>query len=397
VDFSLTKEQTELVERASAAGLEWRKFANSWDETNKAPLGDVTARMGELGLLGITIPVEFGGLGLTALDYALVVEAVTRSSTTWVAGEPMFRTSGAGATICMMSSNDAVREKYLPEIVSGRAGCSIAITEPDFGSDMSSLETAAVRDGGDFIINGVKRFITGALEDRLYATFVRFDGIAGAKGVGAILVEKDTPGFEMQFGPTFVGSRGVPHGDLQYHDVRVSADNLLFGPGEFARLMKAFNMERLHNGASSLGSAQAALDEILEYSQTRRQFGREIVEFQAVYHELADMHVSIESARYLVYKAAATAEDGKFPLPMEVTLAKYLANQVMYDVSAKSVILHGGQGTTSECFSQRIHRDSLICKVAGGSPQVMRNVIASQLMPNRRFSQRPPGDWVSTK
>jgi butyryl-CoA dehydrogenase len=301
----------------------------------------------------------------------------------------MFRTSGAGASILMMSANDEVRDKYLPDVVAGKAGVAISITEPDFGSDMSSIETTAVPDGDDFIISGEKKYITGAIKDRLYATFVRFDGIPGPRGVGAILVERDTPGLEMQKGPLFVGSRGVPHGELQYHDVRVPAANLLFGPGEFPRLMKAFNMERLHNGASSLGSTQAAFDEALEYTQHRKQFGRDIVDFQSVYHELADMWVSIESARYLVYKAAANAEDGKFPEPLEVTIAKYAANNAMFDVSARSVILQGGRGTESDSFAQRIHRDSLVCRIAGGSPQMIRNVIAHGIMPHRKFPQRP--------
>jgi butyryl-CoA dehydrogenase len=390
MDFELTKEQQALVERAFAAGMEWRKFANSWDTDNKAPLHEVTERMIELGLVGITMPKEYGGLGLTALEYVLIVEAVMRAGTTWVVGEPMFRTSGPGVTMCLSSSNEAVRKKYLPDLVSGRSGAAIAITEPKYGSDMSSLETTAVRDGDEFIINGEKKFITGALEDNLYATFVRFDNIPGARGVGAVLIERGTPGFEMQVGPTYVGSRGIPHGDLQFHNVRIPAENLLFGPGEFVRLMKSFNMERMHNAAASLGCAQAAFDEVLEYTQQREQFGRPIVEFQAVYHDLADMWSSIESARYLVYRAAATAEEGTMPLPEAVTLAKYVANNVMYDVSARAVILQGGHGTTTDCFAQRIHRDSLVCRVAGGSPQVLRNVIAQQLMPHRKFPQRAP-------
>jgi butyryl-CoA dehydrogenase len=390
VDFSLSPQQRELVERATAAGAEWRKYANEWDVANKAPYADVTSRFGELGLLGLMMPAAYGGQDLTALDYALAVEASMRASTTWVTGEPMFRTSGPGATMCLMASSEAVRSKYLRAVVAGRAGVAISITEPDFGSDMSSLETTATRDGDEFVINGVKRFITGAMEDSLYATFVRFDGIPGARGVGAVLVERGTPGFEMQAGPTFVGSRGIPHGDLQYNDVRVPAENLLFGPGEFTRLMKAFNLERLHNAAACLGSAEAAFDEVLEYTQRRRQFGREIVEFQAVYHDIADMWTTIESARYLIHKAASDAEDGKLPEPMDVTIAKYVANNVMFDVSARAVMLQGGQGTTLDSCSQRIHRDSLVCKVAGGSIQVLRNVIAAQLMPHRKFPQRPP-------
>jgi len=389
MDFSLTPEQEQLVERATAAGGEWRKFANEWDIANQAPLHDVTMRFGELGLLALTIPKDYGGQGLTAIDYALAVEASMRASTTWVTGEPMFRTCGPGAIMCVLSGNESVRARYLPDIITGRKGVAISITEPDFGSDMSSLETTAVRDGDEFVITGVKRFITGAMEDSLYATFARFDGIPGARGVGAVLVEKGTPGFEMQPGPMFVGSRGIPHGDLQYNEVRVPAENLLFEPGDFPRLMKAFNLERLHNAAASLGSAEAAFDEVLAYTQSRRQFGREIVEFQAVYHDLADMWTTIEAARYLVLKAAACAEDGMLPLPLDVTIAKYVANNVMFDVSARAVTLQGGNGTTMDSCSQRIHRDSLVCKVAGGSIHVLRNVIAAQLMPDRRFPQRP--------
>ncbi|MDI1289684.1 MAG: acyl-CoA/acyl-ACP dehydrogenase [bacterium] len=390
MDFTLTPLQKELVERATAAGQEYRKFGNEWDQANLAPIEEVTVRMAELGLTGITMPKEYGGLGLSTLEYALIVEAVVRASASWVPGEPMFRTSGPGVSMILMSANEVVREKYLRDVVAGKAGVAISITEPDYGSDMSSIQTTAVPDGNDYIISGEKKYITGAIEDKLYATFVRFDGIPGPRGVGAILVERDTPGLEMQRGPMFVGSRGVPHGEIQYNDVRVTKDNLLIGPGEFPRLMKAFNMERLHNGSSSLGSAAAAFDEVLEYTQQRHQFGRPIADFQAVYHDLADMWTSIEGARYLVYKAAATSEDGKYPNPMEVTVAKYVANNVMYDVTARSVILQGGHGTESDgvSVSQRLHRDSLVCKVAGGSPQVIRNVIAQQLMPDRKFPQR---------
>ena len=290
--------------------------------------------------------------------------------------------------MCMMSPNEAVKKKYLPDIVAGRAGVAISISEPDFGSDMSSLETTAIRDGDEFVITGQKKWITGAIVNSLYATFVRFDETPGARGIGAVLVERGTPGFEMQKGPTFVGSRGVPHGDIQYNDVRVPAENLLFGPGHFGTLMRAFNIERLHNAACSLGSAEAAFDEALAYTQSREQFGRKIVEFQAVYHDLADMWTAIEASRYLLYKAASTTQDGKMPEPMDVTIAKYVANNMLFDVSARCVQLQGAYGTTTESFGQRIHRDSLVNKVAGGSVQVLRNVIAGQLMPDRKFPQR---------
>jgi butyryl-CoA dehydrogenase len=389
LDLDLTPQQHDLVARATAAGLEWRTFANRWDEENEAPFAEVTARMGELGLLGLLMPAEYGGLDLTALDYALVVEALMRSSTIWITAEPTFLASGPGAMMCMMSANDAVRHKYLPGIVAGRDGVAISISEPDFGSDMTSLETTAVLDGQGWVIKGQKKWITGAIVNSLYATFVRFDGIPGSQGIGAIMVERGTPGFEMQRGPTFVGSRGVPHGDLQYNDVRVPKENLLFGPGNFGVLMRAFNIERLHNTACSLGSAEAAFDEALEYAKARRQFGRKIIEFQSVYHDLADMWTQIEAARYLMYQAAISAKDGKLPEPKDVSIAKYVANNMLADVSTRCVLLQGAHGTTTESFAQRIHRDSLVNKVAGGSLQVLLNVIAGYIAPDERFRQRP--------
>ena len=389
MDFELSAEQQDLVTRAAAAGAEWQGFAEEWDRSNYAPIGEVTKRMGELGFLGITIPKEFGGQGRTNVEYTLAVEEITRRATTWIAAEPLFRTSAAGPTICLMSKNHVAKEKFLPRIVTGELGCTIGITEPAHGSDMTSLETTAERRGKEFVLNGEKHLITGAVEDSLYATFVRFDGIPGAKGVGAVMVEKGTPGFDMERGPGFVGSRGIPHGTLRFTDCHVPEENLLFGPGEFADLMKAFNMERLHNAASSIGSSEAVFDATLEYVQTRRQFDREIIEFQAIQHEVAEMWTKIEAARWLVYRAAATSIDGNFPRPMDVTLAKYFSNQVMFDVTSSGVLLHGGIGTTLGCAMQRIHRDCLVYRIAGGSPHVTRNTIASQLMPHRRFSQRP--------
>ena len=170
MDLELTLEQQELVERATSAGNEYRKLANKWDEDNEAPFAEVTARMGELGLLGLLMPKEYGGSDLTALDYALVVEALMRSSTIWICAEPTFLASGPGAMMCMMSPNAAVREKYLPNIVSGTDGVAISISEPNFGSDMTSLETTAVLDGDQYVINGEKKWITGAIVNSLYAT-----------------------------------------------------------------------------------------------------------------------------------------------------------------------------------------------------------------------------------
>ncbi len=387
MDFALTPDQLELQERGRRAGAEWKPFAIQWDTEDTAPLGELTKRMGEHGLLGLTIPKEYGGQDRNVLDYVIAAEAVVRASLSGVPIEPMFRTSAAGPSMLLMADNEAARQKFMTAIVSGERGCALTLTEPDHGSDITFLETSAYRDGDEYVINGKKRFITGAGEDDLYATFVRFDTIPGSKGIGAIMVEKGTPGFEITVNTRYVGSRGVPHGELAFTDCRVPVENLIVREGSFARLMTAFNMERAHNASFALGLAAGAMDETMAYAQQRRQFGRPIAEFQSIYHQIADMWVKIEAARYLLYRAAASALDGKYPEPLTATAAKYFANDVLFHVASAAVEIHGGNGVTTDYHVQRILRDSLVSRIAGGTPSIAKNVIAAQIMPEMRFSQ----------
>jgi len=222
----------------------------------------------------------------------------------------------------ILLGREEVRRQYLPQVVKGELGFAIALTEPDHGSDLTHLEATAVRDGDDYIVNGSKAFITGSGVNELYATFVRFDGIPGPKGVGALIIEADSPGVSSTPGPEFVGDRGIPHGDVHFDDVRVPARNLVAGSGQFGRIMSAFNMERLHNASLCLGLAEAAYDEAVAFAEARHSFGRPIIEFQSVYHALADMWVRLEAQRLLAYRAGATAREGRFPDAHDVTVAK---------------------------------------------------------------------------
>ena len=387
MDFELTPQQEDLQKRARQFGDEFRPYAAEWDINNKVPIDDMTKRAGELGLLAITMPKEHGGQDLSTIEYAVVVEAAMRYSQCWAGGEPMFRTSGAGPSICLMSDNDVPRKKFMPDMIRGDKGCALTLTEPDHGSDITYLETTAVKDGDDYVLNGSKRLITGAMEDELYATFVRLSDTPGAKGIGAIMVEIGTPGFRLEKGPDFVGSRGIPHGDLFFEDCRVPAENLLVKEGQFPRLMTAFNMERLHNGASSLGLAEAAFDEASKYAQERHQFGRPIIEFQAIYHMLADMWVNIEAARMLVFRSADTAIDGKYPQPLDGTVAKLYANEALNFATKAAIQICAGDGVAMTHPVQRIARDAMICMVAGGTHQIVKNVIAGMLFPDRKFKQ----------
>lgn len=387
MDFDLTSEQIALKERAREAGMAWRGKMTAWDRDDVSPYAEIAQSLREAGLLGLTMPVRYGGQGLTALEYVLVVEELFRSSQSWILGEPLFCSTGPGPSMLALAEDERTLEKYMPDVVSARTGCAIALTEPLHGSDLTHLETTAVPDGDDYVINGSKRFITGAPENDLYAVFARFGDLPGAKGIGCLIVEKGTEGLELKKGAEWLGARGLPHGEVHLADVRVPRENLVRGAGGFAQLMTAFNMERLHNSTYSLAFAEVAYDETVAYCEQRKSFGRDIIEFQSTYHALVDMYVSIEAQRMLTYRAAATAIDGVFPRPLESSISKLFGSTMLPSLTLNALVLHGGDGVTMDYPIQRIHRDGVTAMVAGGSPAVLKNSIAAQIFPHRRFPQ----------
>ncbi|BBY80202.1 acyl-CoA/acyl-ACP dehydrogenase [Mycolicibacterium pulveris] len=386
MDFTLTPDQRDLQARAEKLGRSFADQAASWDESDDAPYRELFERVGAEGFLGIAMPTEYGGQGGGAVEYLIVVEALFRYAQSWLPPEPVFCTSGPGPSMLLLG-DDAVKDKYLHDIVAGRRACNIALTEPDAGSALTHLRTTAVRDGDDFIVNGHKSFLTGSNVNDLNATFVRFDEIPGPKGIGAVVVDATVPGVEIRRGPVFIGDRGIHHGEMVLTDVRVPAENVIVGPGQFARLMTAFNLERLHNCGFWLGFSQAAYDEAAIYTQRRVAFGRPVIEFQSVYHDLADMWVQIEALRLLAYRAAASAIDGRFPRLAEVSQAKLFGATVGPQITLKAMELHGGYGPTTDFAIQRIHRDCVTNVVAGGAPAVLRNGVAAGLFPDRKFPQ----------
>lgn len=389
MDFDLSPAQLELQERATRAGLAIRDRAKEWDSSNAIAYQEVVDHVREHDLLALTIPTEYGGKGLTAAEYLIVVEALFRSSQFWIVGEPVFATAGPGPSMVLLAESDETRRKFLPDIVSGRRQCAIALTEPGYGSDLTSLESTAVADGDDFVINGSKNFVTGAVVNDLYAVFVRFDDIPGHRGIGAVIIEAGTPGFEIEAGPEFMGCRGVPHGDLRMTNVRIPKENVILGAGGFSKLMSAFNMERLHNCGFNLGMASAAYDEAVAYVQKRHTFGKPVVEFQSVYHTLVDMWTDLEALRLMAQRAAATAAGGNFPKVLETSAAKLYGARIASGVTLRALEMHGGYGATTDFPIERIHRDVVATIVAGGAPPVLRNSIAAAILPGgHNFSQR---------
>jgi butyryl-CoA dehydrogenase len=387
MDFELTPAQSKLQATAEEVGRSFRDDARGWDEIDAAPYREIFDRVSDAGLLAVAIPEEHGGQGGGALEYLLVVEALFRMSQSWLPAEPVFASSGPGPCMLLIGK-DAVRERYLPDIVSGRRACNIALTEPEAGSALTDLSTTAERDGEWLVLNGTKSFVTGSNVNDLNATFVRFDGVPGANGIGAVVVDATLPGVTVERGPTFLGDRGIAHGNLVLEDVRVPVSNMIVDAGDFGRLMTAFNLERLHNCGFWLGFSEAAFDETARYVRDRQAFGKQIVQFQAVHHALADMWVQIEALRLLAYRAASSAIDGRFPRLAEVTQAKLFGATVGPQITLKALELHGGLGVTTDYAIQRIHRDAVTNVVAGGAPAVLRTGVASGLFPDLRFEQR---------
>jgi butyryl-CoA dehydrogenase len=387
MDFDLTPAQRKLQAAAEEVGRSFRDEARAWDESDAAPYRAIFDRVADAGLLAVAIPEEHGGQGGGALEYLLVVEALFRMSQSWLPAEPVFATSGPGPSMLLIGEQE-VRGRYLPDIVTGRRACNIALTEPDAGSALTDLSTTAERDGDWLVLNGIKSFVTGSNVNDLNATFVRFDGVSGAKGIGAVVVDANLPGVTVERGPIFIGDRGIAHGNLVLKDVRVPTSNIIVDAGSFSRLMTAFNLERLHNCGFWLGFSEAAYDEAATYVRNREAFGKQIVQFQAVHHALADMWVQIEALRLLAYRAASSAIDGRFPRLADVTQAKLFGAMVGPQITLKALELHGGLGVTTDYAIQRIHRDAVTNVVAGGAPAVLRTGVASGLFPDLRFEQR---------
>jgi alkylation response protein AidB-like acyl-CoA dehydrogenase len=322
--------------------------------------------------MGMTIPPAYGGQGKTLLDLVLAIEQVARVC--GVTGRILVDSNlGAVGAIAEYGS-EAQKRKYLPRVVQGDKP-AIAITEPAAGSAASDLETRAEASGDAWVLTGTKRWITGAGVSQTYVVFCRFDGIPGAEGIGALIVEADTPGLAVARRERAMGMRGIPEGEVVFDGCRVPRDNLLLPAGGFRRLMAAYNGQRLGAATVALGLAQGALEAAVRYAGEREQFGRPIGHFQGLRWMIADMALQVEAARQLVYRAAANAGAG-LPDMIEAAMAKTLASETAARVTNDALQIFGASGYSRDLPLERMVRDARMFTIAGGTVQMMRNVVA---------------------
>ena len=358
--------------------------ALEWDENFTFLPTEERLRLGELGLLGITLPEECGGSGLDLLSALIAIEEMAKRNQ--VAAFQLFESNTGPARVIDLLGTQEQRERFLPSIVSGERTLALSISEPDAGSAATDLSTTATPDGDEYVIDGTKRWCSGGGHAEQYLVYVRLNDKPGAAGIGSIVVDADTPG--VSFGPQehMMGFHGVPSADIALEGVRVPKENLITKSGDFRTLFGAFSIERMGNATMSLAIGQACLDRTAEYVQERRQFGHELVDFQTVQTSLADMIVDVEAARLLIYKAAESAGRGA-PPPLEASIAKCFANAMAKKVSDLAVQLHGGYGYHPEYHVERHLRDAHGWALAGGTPTMQRMRITSEYL-NRRFDQR---------
>ncbi|MBM6594429.1 acyl-CoA dehydrogenase family protein [Microvirga pudoricolor] len=385
MDFNLTDDQRALQESARRfAQTELPALAQEVEHTAHPVPQAWMKRYAEMGFLGINADPDLGGLGLPHLDAFIVMEEFAKVSVG--VAFPIFECCAGPVRIVERLGKPALRERVVPKVVAGEMLVAISMSEPDAGTALTDLRTKARIEGDEIVIDGSKRWCSGAGHSEGYVVFCRFDNAPGAKGIGAVFVDKDTPGLTFGAQEELMGFRGVPSADMSFDNVRVPVDNLLVGPGGFPSLMGLFNIERLGNATMALGVAAGALEQVTAYVQDRKQFGKAIVDFQAVQIRLAEMALKVEAARLLIHRAAANAGTG-LPDAQESAMAKCYVNEVTREVTGAALQLMGGYGYAKEYGMERRFRDSYGWGIAGGAIDIQKINIAAGLV-GRRFDQR---------
>ncbi|MBT7076697.1 MAG: acyl-CoA dehydrogenase [Pelagibacterales bacterium] len=385
MDFNLNEQQRALTETVRKfAKKELPDIANEIEKNDKPPGRDVLKRFAELGFLGVNLPTEFGGAGLSHFDAVLVLEEIAKISI--AVAFPIFESSFGPALAISSFAPIELKNNILPKVCSGDMVIAVSMSEPNAGSALTDLVTKADVKQDKVILNGQKRWCSGAGHADAYVVYSRMSEEKGAKGIGAVLLEKNTKGFSFGKPENHMGFRGVPSADMYFDNVEIPLKNIIVPAGGFKKLMEAFDLERCGNTTMSLACAQSSYDYVLNYVQDRKQFGKPIIDFQAVQLQLAEIKMKLDASRLLLYRAVVNA-DKDLPSIAESSIAKCFANEIAREVTGKCVQLMGGYGYSKEYPIEQKMRDAWGWGIAGGSIDIQKTNIASALI-GRRFNQR---------
>ena len=380
MEFALNKEQLEIQKavRDFCKGEYDKELALELDEKHEFPMG-LFKKAADLGFVGISFPEEYSGQGLGCVENTIVIEEFCRADST--IGAALSLSYFASECVLHFGSDD-IKERFLPQVAEGKMLSAGAFTEPDHGSDITRMDTVAVKDCEEWVINGTKVFITNGTLAGFFVVLAQTDTdiTPSHKGMSMILVEADRPGVSTADVGKKMGIRSTSTAEVVFKDVRVPLTNLIGLEGKgFYQVLQFFDESRIAIAAQALGFAECAFDRALAYVREREQFGKKLAQLQVTQHKIADMHTKIELARLITYKAAWHFDQGK-PAPDVTSMAKMYAARVAVEVADEAIQLLGGYGYITEYEVERIYRDAKITEIYEGTREIQKNTIASHVI-----------------
>ena len=373
MDFKLSSQQKSMIGTV-------RELVDSEFKPNALKYMDGTfpwpnmKKLAEIGVLGMSVPEEYGGLGLPIFDTALILEEIAKGC--YVTAMATLGEAGVQTRVISTYAPPSIKKRILPQVVSGDCILAVCMTEPHAGTDVANYKTNADVKGDKVVLNGVKTLISRAEEAGMFIVFTRVNKKPGREGIGCILIERGTPGFEVT--GTYHTMGGENLHEIQFNNCELPLENLVIREDGFRKLLTAFNTQRCLNPSISLGLAEGAFAEALKYAREREIFGKSIGEFQGNRWKLAEMYREIETARSILYRACMTADP--FPDPFMAAVAKVTCNEMALRVTNDALQMHGGFGFTDEYAVSRLYRGARYGTLGGGTSETLRDLIGKRLM-----------------
>lgn len=373
MNFDLTQEQRSMVN--TVRELTQKKFKpNALKYMDGTFPWDNIRDLAKIGVLGMSVPEEYGGLGLPVLDTALVIEEMSKGC--YVTAMAVMGEVGVQTRIISTYAPEHIKRAILPKVCTGDALLAVCMTEPHAGTDVANYRTNADIVGDKLVLNGVKTLISRVDEAQAFVVFSRVNKQPGREGIGCVLIERGTPGFTCTARYHTMGGENLA--EIQFQNCELPLENLIIREDGFRKLLSAFNTQRCLNPSVSLGLAEGAFEEAVKYARERTAFGRSIGEFQAIRHKLAEMYRDIEASRSLLYRACATANP--FPDPYMAAIAKITVNEMSLRVTSDAIQIHGGYGFTDEFPVSRFYRGARYGTLGGGTTETLKELVGKMIL-----------------
>ena len=373
MQFALTPEQRSMVsavrdltqEKLKPRALQFMDGTFPWQNMKE---------LAAIGVLGMAVPEEYGGLGLPVFDTALVLEEIAKGC--YVTAMAVLGEVGVQTKIIDAYAPESIKRRLLPGVCTGETILAVCMTEPHAGTDVANYRTNADIDGDKLVLNGVKTLISRVDEAQAFVVFSRINKQPGREGIGCVLIERGTPGLECTARYHTMGGENLA--EIRFENCELPLENLIIRDDGFRRLLDAFNTQRCLNPSISLGLAEGAFEEAVRYARDREAFGRSIGEFQAIRHKLADMYRDIEVGRSILYRACATANP--FPDPYQAANAKIYCNEMSLRVTSDAIQIHGGYGFTDEYPVSRFYRGARYGSLGGGTSETLKELVGKKIL-----------------